>query len=96
LFSEFRVFREKPVTRVDRVDIRNFRSADDTVGTQITVRAPRASNTDCFVSQLNVKRLNVGLRIDGQCLYAQFTTGPNDAKSDFTAIRDEDFLYHLK
>jgi hypothetical protein len=79
---------------VNGVNIRDFGSADDSVGPEVAVRTFGSTYAYRFVSQLDVKRLYVRFRIDGQALDAQFTASTDDAKGDFAAISDEDFLNH--
>jgi hypothetical protein len=79
---------------VDGIDVRDFGSADDSVCPQVAIAASGTADTDSFVSQLDVKRLHIRFRVDGQCLNPQFTTGSNDTEGNFTAVSDEDFLNH--
>jgi len=79
---------------MDCIHVRDFRRADYTIGPQIAVGAFGATNADRFISELNVKRLDVGLRIDGEGLDAHFAASADDAKRDFTAVGDEDLLDH--
>ena len=79
---------------MNRVDIGDFGGADDPVGPQITVGALVSPDADGFVGELDMEGLNIGFGIDGERLDAQFPAGAYDAKGDFTAVSDEDFLNH--
>jgi hypothetical protein len=94
LLGELRVFGEKTVARMDRIDIGDFRRADDAVGPQVAVAALRATDANRLVGQLHMKRLHIGFRINGERLDAEFATGANNAQGNFTAIGDEDLLNH--
>jgi hypothetical protein len=79
---------------VNRVHICDLGGADDAICAEIAVRAFGPTDADGLVGELDVERLDVGLRVDGERLDAQFPAGANYAKGDFTAIGDEDLLNH--
>ncbi len=79
---------------MDRVDVGDLGGADDPVGPQVAVGALRAPDADGLVGQLDVERLDVGLRIDRERLDAELAAGADDAEGDFAAVGDEDFLDH--
>ncbi len=89
-----RVFGEKPVTRVDRLHVAHFGGADDAVDLEVAFLAGSVADADSLVSQLNVERVGVRLRIDSQRADTQLTARTNDAHGDFTAIGYQDFVEH--
>ena len=95
MLGELGVFRQKTVAGMNGVHVADFRSTNNAIGPQIAVRALRPANADGFVSELDVQRLHVRFGVNGQRLDAQFATGADNAKGDFTAVGDEDFLNHV-
>ena len=81
---------------MNSVNIGDLRGRDDAISPQITVRATRTANADRLIGQLHMKRLNIGLGVNGEGLDTKLATGADDAKGDFTAVGDEDFLDHQK
>jgi hypothetical protein len=79
---------------VNRVHIGDFRSRNDTVRTQVAICTAGTADTDRLIGKLHMQGLDVGLRVNREGLNTEFTTGANNAKGDFTAISDEDFLDH--
>jgi hypothetical protein len=53
--GEVCVLRQESITGMDRIDITYFRCAHDAIDFQVTFRARRRANTDCFVCQLHVE-----------------------------------------
>jgi hypothetical protein len=78
------------------VHVCNLSGTDDSIGAQIAVRTTGSSDANRFVSKLDVKGLNIGLRINSEGFDAHLAAGSDDAKRDFTAIGDENLLNHDK
>ena len=89
-----RILGQKPVTRMDGLDVANFRSADDPVDLEVAFLAGRIANANCLIRQLHVQRVGIRFRINSQRTDTQFFAGANDSHSDFTAIGYEDFVEH--
>ena len=53
--GEVRVLCQESITGVDRIDIPHLRCTHDAIDFQITFRARRRANTDCFICQLHVE-----------------------------------------
>ena len=81
---------------MDCVDVSNFRCADNPVGAEVAFGALISSDADRFVGELNVEGLHIRFRIDREGLDTKLATGADDAKGDFTAVGDENFLNHRK
>ena len=79
---------------MNRVGVANLSGADDAVDLEIALRTDGWPYTDSLVSELHMKAIDIGLRINGHRLDAKFSAGPNDAKSDFAAIGDQNFFKH--
>ena len=94
--GEVRVLGQESVAGMNRVDVADFRRADDAIDLQITVGARGRADADRFVGQLHVERIDVRLGVDRQRADAEFLAGANDAERDFAAIGDEDFFEHAK
>ena len=93
-FSEMRILRQKSIPRMDRVGVADLSGADDAVNLEIALRTDGWPYTDSLVSELHMKAIDIGLRINGHRLDAQFSAGANDAKSNFAAIGDQNFFKH--
>jgi hypothetical protein len=78
-FGEVRVFGQKSVTGVNRVDISYFGRAHDAIDFQITFRAWRRANANRFIRQLDVEGIDIRFRIDREGANAKFSAGTNDA-----------------
>src|ERR1700736_6000534 len=94
-FCEVRVLGEKAVTRMNGVDIADLGRAHDTIDLQITFIAWRRADADRFVCQLDMKRIDIRLRINCKRADAQFLASADDAQCNFTAISNQDFLEHV-
>ena len=79
---------------MDRVSVANLSSADDTVDLEIALRTNGWPDTNGLIGKLHMKAVDIRLGIDGHRLDAQFLAGPNDAKSNFAAIGDQNFFKH--
>jgi hypothetical protein len=89
-----RVLGEKSVTGMDRIDVTHFSSAHDSIDLQITVRAWRRANTDRFVRQLDMQRIDVRFRINRERANPKFLASADHPQGDFAAIGDKDFFEH--
>ncbi len=92
---EVRVLRKKTVTGMDRINIGDFRRADDTVDAEVTFVAWRFADADGFVRHLDMDGINVSLRINRNGPDIQFLAGANDAHCDFASVGNQDFFEHL-
>lgn len=93
-FGEVRVLRQKSIPWMDRVGVANLSGADNAVDLEITLRTNGWPDTNSLIGELHMKAVDIRLGIDGHRLDAKFSAGPNDAKSDFAAIGDQNFFKH--
>src|SRR4030095_230703 len=91
---EMRVLSEKPVARMNRVDVANLGRAHDSIASQITFQAGRCANADRFIGELDVQRIDVCFRINCKGANTEFFAGANHAQRDLPAISNEYFLEH--
>ena len=94
--GEVRIFGKKPVTRMDRFDVRDFGRADDLRDVQVTFARSRRPDANGFIGESHVERVPVGFGIDRDRGNAQFLARIDDAQGDFTAIGNEDFSKHFR
>ena len=87
---------QKSVARVDRLDVTDFRGADDPVDHQVAVGRAVAADTVGLVGELQVARVAVGFAEDRDCLDPQLATSADDSQRDLTAVRYEDSLEHRR
>jgi hypothetical protein len=93
-FDEIRIFRQKPITGVNRVRAGNLRGCDDRAHIQIAVFRQRAAYADIFVGDIRVHRIPVGFGIHRDADYPHVSARPNHPYGDLTPVRDQYFLEH--
>ena len=76
---------------MNRINIRDFRRADNRRNIQITFRRRRAADADRFVGVTNVQGFAVGGRMHGDGFDAHFPARPDYPAGDFAAVGDQDF-----
>src|SRR5690349_18920103 len=77
---------------MNRVDIKDFRGADDCRDIEITLGRWCWSNTRCFVGETNVEGIAIDVAVNGDRLDAHLLAGPDDATSNLATIGDQDLL----
>ena len=87
------VFGKKAIARMQRVAARCRGQIDQRVGVQIAENRVLADVVG-LVGFLDVKRVAVGIGVDGDRLDTQFGTGAHDADSDLAPVGDQYFLKH--
>ncbi len=85
---------QEAVTGVDGIDVADFGGTDDPVNFEITFLTGSFTDTDCFVRQLNVQRIDIRRRVNRQRFDAKFLAGADDPQSDFAAVGDQDLIKH--
>src|SRR5216684_8685768 len=93
-FREFRVFAEKSVTRVDGLRARFPRGLQQDRYREIALRGWRRSDERGFVSLVHVRRMPVGLRINGHRSDAHPAQRPDDAARNRSTVGDQDLAKH--
>jgi hypothetical protein len=91
---EMRVLREKTVPWMNRVGIADLGGAYYPIDFQIAFRAWRSTDTHRLVGQLNVKRVDVDLRIDRYRRNTQFFASSYDPQRDLATVGNQDFVKH--
>ena len=75
---------------MDRVGAGLFGGGEDGVDVEIAGARRRRADADRLVGGLDVRRLRVGIGIDGDGADAEPRAGPHDANRDLAAIGDQD------
>jgi hypothetical protein len=88
------VFGKKSIAGMDRVHIRDFRRADNTINAKITFTGRSFADADGFVRELDVHGVGVGFRINRDGADVQFFAGADDPNGNFAAIGYQNFLKH--
>src|SRR6476646_3272296 len=91
-FHEMRVLSEEAIAGMNRVNIADLGRAHDPIDFQIALKAGRRTDTDRFIGELDVQRIDVCLRIDRESANAEFLAGANYPQRDLSAISNENFL----
>jgi len=89
---ELRVLRQEAVSGVNRLGAGHFGGGDDPGDVQIALGGRRRADAHILVREAYVERFPVRFRIHRHGLNTQLVAGPDDAKRDFTAIRDQQLL----
>ncbi len=90
--GEIGVLGEEAVAGMDRVDIGDFRGADDLRNVQIAFAAARRPDADGFIGKANVERVAIGLRINGDGANAQFLAGSSECAARFRRDWQSEFF----
>src|SRR5436305_1855882 len=75
--GEWRVFGEKAVSGMDRVDPEQLRGADDAGDVEIAVPRGRRADAEGLIGQARVQRSPVGLGVHGGGPHPQLAAGPD-------------------
>ncbi len=92
--GKVRVLGQEAVAGVDGLRIGHLGGRDDGGHVQVRQRRRGRADADGFVCQAHVLGLLVGLGVHHDRLDAQLAAGALDAKSDFAAVRDQNFFKH--
>ena len=76
------------------VDVADLGRAQNAINLEITFRARRGPNADCFVRHLDMEGIDVGFRVNRQGPNPEFFAGTNHSQRDFAAVSNQDFLKH--
>jgi len=71
-----------------------LRRGHDVRDVEVAGRARGRADADCVVGQLDVQRLLVGGRVDGDRLDPELVERAHDAHRDLAPVRDEDTREH--
>ena len=85
---------QEAVARVDGLGAALLAGGDDFLDHQITLGCGRRANQDGGIGHLDMQRVLVGLRIDGDRLNSHFSRGLDDPAGNFAAIGNQDALEH--
>ena len=94
--GEVRVLAQEAVAGVDRLDVGHLGGGDDPGDVQVAVGAGGLADADRPVGQRQVRRVAVGLRVDGDDLDAQLLAGADDPQGDLAAVGHQDSLKHRR
>ena len=92
--GELGVLRQEAVAGMDRLGAGDLAGGDDLGDVQIAVARGRRADADAFIGQAHMHGVGVGGGMDRDGGDAHLLAGAEDAKGDFAAIGDEDFLKH--
>ena len=91
---EVGVLRKETVAGMNGVHVRNLGSANQPVDAQIALFARAFTNTDGFISHLNMHGVGIRFRINRHGADVQVLAGANDPDGYLAAVGNEDFLKH--
>ncbi len=95
LFGEVRVFREKPVARMDGLGVGDFGSADNGGYVEVTLVRGRRADAHGLIGKAHIFRLRIGLRMHDHCLDPQLPARALDAQGDLAPVRDQNLVEQL-
>ncbi len=88
------VFREKSVSRMNRVGARDFRGRDEPWNVEVAVARGGAPDAHVVVREPDVQRFPVRLGVDGHRPESQFLARADHPQGDLPAVGNEDFCEH--
>src|SRR6185295_2768596 len=77
---------------MNRIDVKDFRGADDGRNVEITLGRRCWSNAGCLVGETNVQRVTIDVTMNGDRLDAHLLAGPDNATGNLASIGDQDLL----
>ena len=92
--SEFGVFRQEAIAGMDGLCAGDLAGGDDGGNVEIGLGGGRRADTDALISQAHMHGVGIRRGVDRHGGDAHLLAGADDAKGDFAAIGDEDFLEH--
>ena len=90
-FGEVSGFGQEPISRVNRVDVEDFRGADDRWNVQVALRGRRRTNADGLVGKPHMKRIAVDFAVHRDRANAHLFARPDNATGNLAAIGDQNF-----
>ena len=93
---ETRVFREKPIARMDGFGARDLAGGEDRRLVQIALRGRRRPDADALIRQPHMHCTGVRGRVNGDRLDPHLTGGADDTERDLAPVCDQDFLEHAR
>src|SRR5690242_2967100 len=76
---------------MNRVNVEDFRRADDSGNVQIALRRRRGADADRLIGEPHMQRIAIDVAVHGDRAYAHLFTCPDDATGNFAAVRDQNF-----
>ena len=83
---------KKTVAGMHRFRARLLAGVQDLVDDEIGLRRRRGADVDGFIGHLDMQRIAIGVRINGDGADTHFAGGLDDPAGDFATVGDEDFL----
>src|SRR5215211_7953956 len=88
--GESGALRQEAVAWVDRLGAGGLDRLDETFDVQVALRRRSRAYKVRLVGEAAVHRALVGLRVDGDALYAELAAGPDDANRYLSAVGDQE------
>jgi len=79
---------------MDGLDIRDLSGADDRRNIEIAFSRTRWPDADRLVGEAYRQRVTIGFTVDGDGADSKFLARADHAKSDFSAIGDQNLIEH--
>jgi len=86
---------QETVAGMDRLGARFLAGRDDLLDDQVALSGRRRTDQDGLVGHLDMERILVGLRINGNRLDPHLPGGLDDPAGDFAAIGDQNAFEHV-
>ncbi len=90
---QFGVFRQEPVTGVQRITTGFHCQVHQLARVQVTGKR-LFTDAVSLVGALDVQGMTIGVGVDRHRANAHLGAGPHDSDRDFTPVGDQDFFYH--
>ena len=93
--GESGVLAQKAVTRMHRLGAGGARGGQDLVDVEVALRRGRRPEAHRLGRLCDVRRVAIGVRVNGDSAHAHAAQRAQDAAGDHAAVGDEDFAEHL-
>src|SRR5258707_12741926 len=89
-FGEVGRLSQKPVARVDRVNVEYFGRADDRGNVEVALGRRRGPDAGRLVGKAHVQRISVNVAVHGDGADTHLFAGPDNSAGDLAAVGDQD------
>ena len=96
IISKFRIFRQKPIARMDRVRAGRFGRLNHARAVQITLRCGRGPYMNRHIRLTHMLGPRISIGINRNRLNSQITARAHNPAGNFAAIGNEERFNHLK
>jgi len=94
-FREAGIFRKETIAGMDGIGVSDLGGGDDAIRLEIRFLARARADADRVVGELDMHRIDIGFRVNGNGFDFEFAAGADDAEGDFTPVGNQNAFEHL-